>query len=253
MTWSTADRKYRPVDPSASLTVSAGIGAIAVTMAGVFVALVTRARPDGGRPDRSRGRRLVLAATGTAAWMGLTASLAVAGVLRLFDARPPPLGLMMVAIVVGSIGLGLSPVGRRVAAGTPLALLVAVQAFRLPLELVMHQAAAEAVMPPQLTFGVGFNYDIATGATAIVVATLAHVGKAPRALLVAWNVLGLAMLAIILVVAIGTAPFVRAFGDDPRNVNTWVAHFPFVWLPAVLVSFALFGHVVVARRLLART
>ena len=29
----------------------------------------------------------------------------------------------------------------------------------------------------------------------------------------------------------------------------WVAHFPFVWLPSVLVAAALAGHVLVFRRL----
>ncbi|WP_437619875.1 hypothetical protein [Sorangium sp. So ce1151] len=34
-------------------------------------------------------------------------------------------------------------------------------------------------------------------------------------------------------------------------MNTWVCCPPFVWLPAVMVMAALFGHVVVARRLRA--
>ena len=43
---------------------------------------------------------------------------------------------------------------------------------------------------------------------------------------------------------------VRAFGDDPRHVNTWVLFFPYVWLPAVLVTIALAGHIVLTRALL---
>jgi hypothetical protein len=34
-------------------------------------------------------------------------------------------------------------------------------------------------------------------------------------------------------------------------VNTWVFYFPYVWLPTILVQAALFGHVVIFRRLLA--
>ena len=44
---------------------------------------------------------------------------------------------------------------------------------------------------------------------------------------------------------------VRAFGDDPRHLNTWVLYFPYVWLPAVLVIVALAGHLVVTRALRA--
>jgi ABC-type branched-subunit amino acid transport system permease subunit len=61
----------------------------------------------------------------------------------------------------------------------------------------------------------------------------------------AWNVLGALLLLNIVSVAI--AAFAVAFGTD--HVNEWVLHVPFVWLPAVLVQTALFGHVVVFRRL----
>jgi hypothetical protein len=44
---------------------------------------------------------------------------------------------------------------------------------------------------------------------------------------------------------------IRAFGDAPEDVNSWVAHPPFVWLGAILVLAAIAGHVIVARRLLA--
>jgi hypothetical protein len=55
----------------------------------------------------------------------------------------------------------------------------------------------------------------------------------------------------IVVIAVTTAPMVRAFGDDPRHINTWVLFFPYVWLPAVLVPIAIAGHLVVTRALLA--
>jgi hypothetical protein len=42
---------------------------------------------------------------------------------------------------------------------------------------------------------------------------------------------------------------VRWFGDGPRHLNTWVLYFPYVWLPAVLVTAALAGHVMITRAL----
>jgi hypothetical protein len=56
---------------------------------------------------------------------------------------------------------------------------------------------------------------------------------------------------VITVVAVASSPMVRAFGDDPRHLNTWVLFFPYVWLPAVLVTVALAGHFVVTRALMA--
>jgi hypothetical protein len=131
---------------------------------------------------------------------------------------------------------------------TPVVWLVGFHAFRLPLELVMHRAASEGTMPAQMSF-TGWNFDIVTGASALVVAALAAQGDAPRWLLAAWNALGSLLLLAIVLIALASLPIVRAFGDEPSQLNTWVAYFPFVWLPAGPVAAALFGHIVLWRRL----
>lgn len=121
------------------------------------------------------------------------------------------------------------------------------QAFRLPLELVMHEAARAGVMPPQMSFS-GWNFDIVTGITACLLAPLIASGKAPRALIVTWNALGAILLTIIVSIAVASTPVFHAFGDGA--MNTFIAYLPFVFLPAVMVACALVGHVLVARWLL---
>lgn len=96
----------------------------------------------------------------------------------------------------------------------------------------MHQAASEGTMPPQMTF-TGANFDIVTGATALIVALLAARGWAPRWLVLGWNALGSALLLTILAIAIASLPAFAAFGREPERLNTWVAYFPFVWFPPV--------------------
>ena len=155
------------------------------------------------------------------------------------------MALMFACILGGALALGLSPLGRALALRIPLWALVAVQGFRLPLELVMHQAAEEDVMPVQMSFS-GLNFDIVTGITAIFVAWALTRG-APVALAFAWNVLGTILLSAIAVIAILASPMMQAFGPD--NLNVWVTVFPFVYLPGVLVFAALAGHVIVFRRL----
>ena len=228
----------------ASLFVTLGIGGLAVIVASLFVLGYSLAveRSGGHRVRaRMRGRSAMLA------WMALFAVLAEQGVLARFDARPPPLALAMGSFLLTGLLLGLSRVGAQFAR-LPLSWLIGAQAFRLPLELVMHQAAREGTMPVEMSFE-GYNFDIVTGVTAIVVAFLAHRGRAPRWLLVGWNALGSLLLATIVTVAILASPMVRAFGDHPAHVNTWIAHFPFIWLGAVLVASAVFGHVVIFRAL----
>jgi len=112
----------------------------------------------------------------------------------------------------------------------------------------MHRAGIEGTMPVQMSFG-GSSFDIVSGITAIAVAALAAYDHAPRWLISAWNALGSLLLLNIVCIAIASLPQFHRFGSDPAQLNTWVAHFPFVWLPAGLVASALFGHAVVWRKL----
>jgi hypothetical protein len=175
--------------------------------------------------------------------------LATRGVLARFELRPPPFMPFVGVSLIAAAALGLSPLGRMLATELPLAALVGAQAFRLPLELVMHRAANEGVMPQQMTY-TGWNYDIATGIAALLIAGLLVLGAAPRWLVWAWNLIGAALLATIITIAVASLPLFHAFGTAPERLNTWVAYPPFVWLPSVLVPAALLGHILVTRRLL---
>lgn len=212
------------------------IPVIAVAVAVLFVAGVARVR---GR------RAAAIAAVAVTAWMAAFLAIADSAVLLRTDLTPPPFFGMVVVIFVVAIGLARSRLGAALA-GLPVAALVGIHAFRLPLELVMHQGGRDGIVPTALTFA-GYNFDIVTGVTAIVVAGLAAAGRAPRRLLLAWNILGTALLAVIAVIAIATAPAIRALGDD--QVNTWVGTVPYVWVPSVLVVSALAGHLVIFRKL----
>ena len=94
----------------------------------------------------------------------------------------------------------------------------------------------------------GYNFDILTGLTAIPVAWMVHRNSAPHWLLIAWNVMGCALLATIVAIAVAATPRFAAFG--PQQLNTWIADAPFVWLPGVLVQAALLGHLLTWRKLL---
>jgi hypothetical protein len=110
----------------------------------------------------------------------------------------------------------------------------------------MHALYERGIMPVQMSYS-GLNFDIVTGATAIVVAVLVKMGYGGRWLIAAWNVLGLALLVNVVTVAIASTPLFTAFGED--RVVTFVAYPPFVWLPAVMVVAALAGHLVIFRAL----
>jgi hypothetical protein len=236
--------------PSASPLVVYGFVVLAGVMAILFVVAHAVAARRLGGDARAVRRNAVLTLLVTAAWMALTGAAAAGGMLSRFDARPPPLLGLFAGVVVVSVATGFSRVGDRLARGLPIYVLVAAQSFRLPLELVMHATAAEGVMPVQMSFS-GWNFDIVTGITSVGVAFLAWRG-APRGrhvVVATWNVLGIALLFAILAIAFVSTPLIHACGAEPARLNTFVAYFPFVWLPAVLVVVALVGHIALSRRL----
>lgn len=220
-----------------------GIALIAMCVAALFVSLLARGGPR---------RRAVGLTTAAAAVMLFSAWVADRGALQRFDSFPPPMLVMVLAVFAMGFALGFSPVGREAARTLPLASLVGLQAFRLPLEVVMHHAGNRGIMPEELSYS-GYNFDIVTGASALALWASMRGGAAvPRAAVWAWNLWGCWCLAVIAFVAVATSPMVRLFGDDPAHVNTWVLFFPYVWLPVVLVTVAVAGHVIITRALLYR-
>ncbi len=219
--------------------------ALGISLGALFVLGVQHAWRRSGATDDEVRRVTWRAALGTVLWLSLTLAAASAGRLR-FDPNQPTMMLVVGIVGLGCLYLGLARVGARLAAGLPLVALVAVQGFRLPLELAMHRAYREGVMPVQMSYS-GYNFDIATGILAIVLAIGLASGWAGVRAVRIWNWMGLLLLLNVVVIAILATPLVRVIVTDPPN--TWITRPPYVWLPAVMVAFALLGHIIVFRRL----
>lgn len=185
-----------------------------------------------------------------AAWMALTWMVADSGALREWNAVPPRIGVLVLAIVAISCAIAFSPLGRALTHHLPLWALIAVQSFRLPLELAMHTMSERGVMPEQMTY-TGFNFDILTGLTAIGVALALRSAIGGRRLPLLWNIGGLGLLINVVTIAILSTPTFAWFGHDQLNV--WVTYPPYVWLPAVMVTAALTGHLLIFRALMSGT
>lgn len=209
------------------------------SVAGVLAFLLWAVRATHGR------RALPFTVLGAALWLALSGGAALSGVLSDFDALPPAFGLLLLASLLLTCTLAFSRFGTGLIDGLGVVPLIAFQAFRLPVELFLHALYDAGIAPIQMTYS-GLNYDILTGLSAPLLAYLAWRGTLGRRAILVWNLAGLALLATIVTVAILSAPFpFRQFHNEPAN--TFVAHFPFVWLPAVLVQAALFGHLLVFR------
>jgi len=184
------------------------------------------------------------------AWLMTTFLLAASGKLR-FGSRPPSMLVLMLVSFAIAFGIGLTRFGKQLSIGLSIAALIGFQAFRLPLEILMHRAYSDGLMPVQMSFS-GRNFDIVTGFTALLIATALSVKlRVPKAILWVWNCMGMALLVNVLGVALLSMPTpMRRFHNDPPN--TWVTQAPFVWLPTVFVVLAIAGHIVITRKLSAR-
>lgn len=220
---------------------------LTLVVAAVFVAGVAAASRGIGEDEAIARRRRNVAGLAIGGWLACSALVAGSGWLSHFDRLPPPLMIFVGVTVVTSTGLALSRFGGVLAQGLPVAALVGFHAFRLPLEIILHQLGNENAIPPQMTYH-GMNFDVVTGVTAIAVALWAAMGTLPRVVLLLWNLLGLGLLLNIVTVAILSTPVpFRVFMNEPAN--TIIATAPFIWLPTVLVQFAWAGHLLIFRRL----
>lgn len=217
-------------------------------LTGLFVGLLvgTLAGALAGIASWSPKLDAATAAVAIALWLLVTGALAQLGVIQNWETFPPPAVLVFTFGLVATLVLSRMRWAKAFAGAAPIAFLVGFQAFRLPLELVMHHAADTGVMPVQMSFS-GHNFDIATGALAVILGGLALVRDVPRPLLWAFSGIGLGLLANIVTIAIRSMPVIAAYG--PEQLNLWVTIVPFVWLPTVFVTLALFGHLLLIERL----
>ena len=178
----------------------------------------------------------------------MPAGLALSGELDRYDPLPAPGLLVVGGVTLITIAFAFSKYGAQLASAFPLALLVGYQAFRIPVELLLHRYFVDGQIPVQMTYS-GYNFDIATGISAAALAWwLARTPRPPRTLVLAWNTVGLLLLINIVTISVLATPVsFRKFTDGPPNLAP--STFPLVWLPTVLVQLALLGHMLVYRRI----
>lgn len=186
-----------------------------------------------------------LLGVGLLAWLVLTGIAGWLGLVRDFQRIPPPMLLLLLAAALLTTVTAFSRIGSRLLVEAGIAWLVGMQGFRIAVELFLDWGHRAGLVPIQMTFE-GRNWDIVSGVLAVGVAWLAARNQAPRWLIFVWNCIGAALLLNIVVVAILSMPTaLRRFYNEPAN--TFVAYFPYIWLPAFLVQVALFGHLLVFR------
>jgi hypothetical protein len=214
----------------------ASLTAFLAVEAGVLSMFVLGVR----KADRAAAPRVLAL---TFAWLALLGVVVATGVVA--DEPMPRLPVLLAFTLGCGVAFGFSRTGGRLAQ-LPLPALVMFQAFRLPLEFVLHAWAESGTVPPTMTW-TGQNFDVVSGALALVAAPFA--GRIPAA---AWlaNGVGIVLLANVLRVVVLSSPLPFAWPIEPPLQLAF--HLPYASILPVCVTGALVGHIVLTRALLRR-
>ena len=176
-----------------------------------------------------------------AVWLAIAFALASSGFLSNWTAKPPRMPLIPLVAFVALIAVHRSAAFVKLLRATPRHWPVALQTFRIGVELCFWRLYVTGGAPQQVTFE-GRNFDVVVGLTAPVVALAIWKYGMGRRIVIVWNVLGIAILGNTIVTALSSLPG-PLHHDWPGGVFTAIADSPFVLIPAFLAPFAIFLHV----------
>ena len=202
--------------------------------------------------DQNRRQKIFFGTTALIIlWIGLLTVLSFKGFFADFSKLPPRPALAILIPLPFVLLFAFSKKGTQLLQSVPSHWLVYMQSFRIVVELLLLVAFMAGRLPVQMTFE-GRNFDVITGLLALPVGyLLARKKSYSKKLAVAFNLIGLALLLNILVIAVLSMPTsLRYFMNEPSN--TLVAEFPFILLPGVLVPLAYGLHILSLRQLLTK-
>lgn len=162
---------------------------------------------------------------------------------------PPRVALVVFPALVLMLWAFLTEQGKAIIENMDLEVYTYLHSIRIVVEVGLFLLFKEQLLPQSMTFE-GRNFDIVAGLSAPIVGFLFFNQKViSKQMLLIWNVLCLLLVLQVVITGIFAAPspFQQLEFSQP---NVAVLHFPFVWLPSVIVPIVLFGHLVAIKRLL---
>lgn len=155
----------------------------------------------------------------------------------------PLVPILFASTMLLTIVFALSQAGAKMANQLSFTALLGFQAFRLPLELILHHWAKLKTIPETMTW-TGQNYDLITGIIALVA-----LPALKRSLPLVWfvQITGFVLLLNVIRVALLSSPLPFAWSlDIPLQL---ILYFPYALIVPLFVAPALFCHLLVFRKL----
>jgi hypothetical protein len=181
-------------------------------------------------------------------WLAVQALISLSGFYTNTAADPPRFPALILLPMMVIALLFVTKRGREWIDSSNTRKIYLVHLVRIPVELLLYSLYINKAVPELMTFS-GINFDILSGITAPVLYYFGVIKQAlPRFVMLLWNLVCLALLANIVYHAVFAAPLpFQKFGFEQPNIA--VLYFPFTWLPAFIVPFVFFAHLVSIRQL----
>ncbi|WP_051664075.1 hypothetical protein [Dyadobacter crusticola] len=181
-------------------------------------------------------------------WVALQICISASGFYHATSTAFPMLLIMVVPPVILMAWLFMARSGKSLLDRMDLHLLTVIHVVRAPSEVVMYWLFICRVVPAEITLQ-GGNLDIVAGLTAPAIYYFGVLKeKIKWQLMVCWNVLGLGLTVSVALKFIASAAFI------PQNLtfeqpNIALSHFPFVFLPGIIMPLIICSHLAAIRLL----
>lgn len=175
-------------------------------------------------------------------YLGVFSLLVLSGAVKNYPLPLAPLLFLSVAAL--SVWLAFSTFGKRASEIFSFSMLLGYQAFRLPLEIILHHWAQVGTIPATMTW-TGQNWDVVTGIVSLFCFPFLN-----KNLKLAWavQILGFVLLLNVLRVALFSMPL--PFAWPLENPLQLIFYFPYALIGPLFVGPALCIHLIVFRKLL---
>jgi hypothetical protein len=184
-------------------------------------------------------------------WTVITAVMAFDGLLAEFTSFPPWIPILVLVQLAFVFWLGWFSPSSELLADIPQYILVGLQSFRIPVELLLATLGIRRLLAIEMTY-YGRNFDVLVGLTAVILAIwVKRRGEQPlRHVVLLWNVMGLSLITVVLAHGLLSIPYPSQLLH--LSVPTFIiAQLPVVWLLTLLVPMAYLLHLVSIKRCLA--
>ncbi len=181
-------------------------------------------------------------------WLVVQAFVSYSGFYTITKTSPPRFLLLVFPPMFIILLLFTTKKGKKFIEGLNPKTLSLLHVVRIPVEIVLYLLAVNKLVPELMTFD-GRNFDILSGITAPIVYYFGYIKNViNKRIVIAWNLICLALLFNIVINAVLSLPTnFQQFAFDQPNIA--IMYFPFVWLPCFVVPVVLFAHLVSLRAL----